>query len=421
MTDRAIEPIRPGFDVKLELPGSKSLTNRYLLLAALARGTSTLRRALIADDVEAMLGCIVALGAEVALSADRTVATITGTGGALPLRGVAFARQSGTTARFIAPVLALTEGPWELDGAPQLRARPMADLFDALGRLGAAVTPGEAGQSLPATIRGPIKGGRTTVSGAVSSQFLSGLLLAAPLVEDGLVIDVEGALVSRPYVEMTLATMRQFGAEVETDGVTFEVAPTGYVAAPIAIEPDASSATYFFAAAACLGGTVRIAGLPETSLQGDVGFLDVLRAMGAQVQRGTESVEVRGGAVLHGIDVDLHDLPDTVPTLAVVAAFADGPTRIRGVGFIRHHESDRIGAVVSQLRRCGIDATEEEDGLVVRPGPLHGATLESFDDHRIAMAFSILGLATEGIVISGAECVAKTFPDYFETLELLRS
>jgi 3-phosphoshikimate 1-carboxyvinyltransferase len=421
MSERAIEPIRPGFDVTLELPGSKSLTNRYLLLAALARGTSTLRRALIADDVEAMLDCILALGAKAELSPDRTTATIMGTGGAIRGSGTAFARQSGTTARFIAPVLALVDGPWELDGAPQLRGRPMADLFDAMTRLGASVLSAGANRSLPATVRGPIRGGRTTVAGAVSSQFLSGLLLAAPLVAGGLVIDVEGALVSRPYVEMTLATMRQFGAEIESDGTTFKVEPTGYAAAEIAIEPDASSASYFFAAAACLGGTVRVAGLPESSLQGDVGFLDVLAKMGAEIRRSDDAVEVRGGAILHGIDVDLHEIPDMTPTLAVVAAFADTPTRIDGVGFIRHHESDRIGGVVTELRRCGIDAVEEPDGLLVRPGPIHGATIDSFDDHRVAMAFSILGLATEGIVISGAECVAKTFPDFFETLELLRT
>ena len=203
---------------------------------------------------------------------------------------------------------------------------------------------------------------------------------------------------SRPYVEMTLATMRQFGADDRrATGPRFEVAPTGYSAAEISIEPDASSASYFFAAAACLGGTVRIAGLPESSLQGDVAFLDVLEQdgggnpSGSRLRRGARRM-----AALHGIDVDLHEIPDMTPTLAVVAAFADTPTRISGVGFIRHHESDRIGGVVTELRRCGIDAVEEPDGLLVRPGPIHGATIDSFDDHRVAMAFSILGLATAG-------------------------
>jgi 3-phosphoshikimate 1-carboxyvinyltransferase len=418
MTDRVIAPLERGFDVTLELPGSKSLTNRYLLLAALAFGTSTLERALIADDVEAMLDCVQALGAGVELSADKRAATIVGTGGRVPRTGRAFARQSGTTARFIAPVLAVADGPWELDGTAQLRARPMEDLFAAMRRLGAEVTGTGAAQSLPVTIRGPLQGGTTTVAGAVSSQFLSGLLLAAPLLPTGLVVEVEGPLVSRPYVEMTLATMRRFGAHVDDDGTFFAVKPTGYEAASIAIEPDASSASYFFAAAACLGGSVRIPGLGSYSLQGDVRFVDVLEQMGAEVHRGDAVIEVRGSSRLHGVDVDLRELSDTVPTLAVVA---DSPTRIRGVGFIRNKESDRIGGVVTELQRCGIDAVEEPDGLVIRPGVPHAARVNTYDDHRMAMAFAVLGLGTEGIVIEGAECVAKTFPDFFETLQLLGS
>ncbi len=276
MTDRVIAPLKRGFDVTLELPGSKSLTNRYLLIAALASGTSTLERVLIADDVEAMLDCVEALGAKVEISADNSAATINGTGGRVPRTGRAFARQSGTTARFIAPVLGVADGPWELHGTPQLRARPMEDLFAAMRRLGAEVTATRAAQSLPVTIRGPLKGGTTRVAGSMSSQFLSGLLLAAPLLPAGLVVEVEGSLVSRPDVEMTLATMRRFGAHVDDDGTYFAVKPTGYEAASIAIEPDASSASYFFAAAACLGASVRISGLGRDSLQGDVRFVYVL-------------------------------------------------------------------------------------------------------------------------------------------------
>jgi 3-phosphoshikimate 1-carboxyvinyltransferase len=247
------------------------------------------------------------------------------------------------------------------------------------------------------------------------------LLLAAPLLPTGLVVEVEGPLVSRPYVEMTLATMRRFGAHVDDDGTFFAVKPTGYEAASIAIEPDASSASYFFAAAACLGGSVRIPGLGSYSLQGDVRFVDVLEQMGAEVHRGDDVIEVRGSSRLHGVDVDLRELSDTVPTLAVVATFADSPTRIRGVGFIRNKESDRVGGVVTELQRCGIDAAEEPDGLVIRPGVPHAARVNTYDDHRMAMAFAVLGLGTEGIVIEGAECVAKTFPDFFETLQLLGS
>jgi 3-phosphoshikimate 1-carboxyvinyltransferase len=297
----------------------------------------------------------------------------------------------------------------------------MADLFEAMRRLGAEVSGTGASLSLPVTIHGPLRGGSTTVSGAVSSQFLSGLLLASPLLSTGLVVEVEGALVSRPYVEMTVATMRRFGAHVDDDGTFFAVKPTGYEAAAIAIEPDASSASYFFAAAACHGGSVRVTGLGRDSLQGDVRFVDVLEQMGAEVRREDSFIEVRGSGALHGVEVDLGELSDTVPTLAVVAAFADSPTRITGVGFIRNKESDRIGGVVTELRRCGIDATEEPDGMVIRPGVPHGARVNSYDDHRMAMAFAVLGLGAEGIVIEGAESVAKTFPDFFETLDLLRS
>ena len=416
----SIRPLAESFDVSLDLPGSKSITNRYLLLAALSSGTSTIARMLVADDIDAMLDCVASLGARVELSDSGTFATVKGTGGSLSSAGRAFARQSGTTARFIAPVLALTAGPWELDGAPQLRSRPMADLFSALAALGASITAERSADSLPAIIRGPLSSGRTTVSGSVSSQFLSGLLLAAPLVRDGLEIEVTGSLVSRPYVEMTIATMRAFGAIVESDGDVFAVAPTGYRAADLEVEPDASGASYFFGAAAALGGAVRVRGLGSLSLQGDTAFVDVLRRMGALVTKSESEIEVRGSGVLHGIDVDMSELSDTVPTLAVVASFADSPTRIRGVGFIRNKESDRIGGVVRELRRCGISADEETDGLVVHPGAAHAALVNTYDDHRMAMAFSILGLATEGIEIDDPTCVGNTFPTYFDVLEELR-
>lgn len=420
MAALAIRPLESSFDVALELPGSKSITNRFLLLAALATGTSTLSRVLVADDIDAMLDCISALGASVDLTDSGTFATVKGTAGEVESAGRAFARQSGTTARFIAPVLALTAGPWELDGAPQLRARPMADLFDALVALGASVTAEHAAASLPAVIRGPLSSGRTTVSGSLSSQFLSGLLLAAPLVRGGLEIEVTGSLVSRPYVEMTIATMREFGAVVESDRDVFTVAPTGYRAADVEIEPDASGASYFFGAAAALGGVVRVPGLGLASLQGDTSFVDVLARMGAIVTKSDHEIEVRGSGTLHGIDVDMSELSDTVPTLAVVASLADSATRISGVGFIRNKESDRVGGVVRELQRCGIRAEEEADGLVIHPGVAHAAVVNTSDDHRMAMAFSILGLATDGIEIDDPACVAKTFPSYFDVLEQLR-
>jgi 3-phosphoshikimate 1-carboxyvinyltransferase len=292
----------------------------------------------------------------------------------------------------------------------------MADLFSAIERLGAQVEASGVAMSLPAVIRGPIARSVVTVSGSVSSQFLSGLLLAAPLVETGLEIEVEGSLVSRPYVDMTIEAMRRFGAKVSEDHNKFAVAGTGYQGCDLDIEPDASSASYFFGAAAALGGTVRVNGLGSSSLQGDLAFVDVLEAMGADVVRAEDFTEVTGRGALHGIEVDMSKLSDTVPTLAVIAALADGPTRISGVGFIRKKESDRIGGVVTELRRCGVDAIEEADGLVINPGGAHGAVVQTYEDHRMAMAFAILGLAVDGVVIEDHSCVDKTFPTYFAVL-----
>jgi len=418
VTSRAISPLLRPPDGDVAVPGSKSLTNRALLAAALAEGTSQLTRTLVADDVEAMVDCVRALGATVHL--DGPTAEVTGIAGRIAPGGSAFARQSGTTARFIAPVLALAPGPWRLDGDAQLRARPMDDLFDALRRLGASVEPETAGQSLPVDITGPVRGSVAEVSGATSSQFLSGLLLAAPLREAPSTIRLTGELVSRPFVEMTVAVMAQFGAKVEVDGPEYRVQPGGYHATGFEVEPDASAASYFFATAAITGGRLRVPGLGTASLQGDLGFVGVLGEMGAAVEVGRDATLVAGTGVLRGIDVDCSAFPDTVPTLAVVAAFADGPTRITGVGFIRSHESDRIAAIVEDLRRLGVGADELEDGLVVRPAPARGGLVSSFGDHRMAMAFSVMGLVVPGVVIDDEDCVGKTFPGFFEVLDSLR-
>ena len=417
VTSRQIAPLRSPPHGDVELPGSKSITNRAILAAALAEGTSRLTRTLVADDVEAMVDCARAIGATVVL--DGASARVTGIAGRLASSGRAFARQSGTTARFVAPVLALTRGPWRLDGDPQLRGRPMDDLYVALRGLGASVEAEVPGQSLPALISGPLSGSETEVTGATSSQFLSGLLLAAPLREQATTIRVRGPLVSRPFVEMTVAVMEHFGAKVEVAGPEYRVQPGGYRAVELDIEPDASAASYFFAIAALAGGRIRVPGLGASSLQGDLGFVEVLAAMGAAVDHGATATTVEGIGGLRGVDVDCSAIPDTVPTLAVAAAFASGPTRIGGVGFIRRHESDRISAIVENLRRCGVGADELDDGLVVRPAVPHGAEIATFGDHRIAMAFSVLGLLVPGVVIDDEECVKKTFPGFFEVLDAL--
>jgi 3-phosphoshikimate 1-carboxyvinyltransferase len=392
-----VEPLARPPDATITVPGSKSITNRALVCAALADGTSVLEGALWADDTEAMVGCLLALGIDVNVAGDRI--TVHGRGGAIPATDALLdVRLSGTTARFIAPVAALGRGRYEIDAAPPMRRRPMAPTFDALRSLGVQIEElGEPGR-LPVVIHSDgVHGGRVSVSGDVSSQFASGLLMA------GFDVELTSALVSAPYLEMTRAVMRVF-----SQPRTF------------AIEPDASAASYFFAAAALSAGRVTVERLGSSSLQGDLRFVDVLESMGATVDRGTDRTTVRGTGTLHGIDVDLRDLSDMVPTLAAVSVFADSPTSISGVGFIRGKESDRIGDLIRELRRCGVNAVEHDDGLTITPGRPKAARIRTYTDHRMAMAFALIGLHVPGIKIEDPACVAKTFPGYFDALDQLR-
>ena len=418
-----VEPLRGPIDASVRVPGSKSLTNRALVAAALAGGTSRLRGVLDADDTRAMVEGLAQLG--VAASWDRAAGTVTveGCAGRPPADVAAIdARLSGTTARFLLPVSALGAGTYRVDGAGPLRARPMEPAVDSLRDLGVAVSEAGAPGRLPLDVSGgPARGGAVALPGDASSQFLSGLLLAAPAMADGLTAEVRTHLVSRPYVAMTVAVLRAFGAHVdEPDDRTWVAAPSGHRPTDYAIEPDASAASYLFAAAAICGGRVTVDGLGVGSLQGDLGFVDVLARMGADVEVGESSTTVSGSGTLQGLEVDLRDLSDMAQTLAAVAVFADSPTRIRGIGFIRGKETDRIGAVVTELRRCGIESSEEPDGMVVRPGPPRPALVETYRDHRMAMAFALLGLRAEGIRIADPACVAKTFPGYWDALDALR-
>lgn len=413
-----VEPLRSPPDAVIRVPGSKSITNRAVLAAAMAEGTSTLYGALSADDTDAMVGAVSALGATV--ERRGTAWTVQGTGGTAPAgEPTVDARQAGTVARFVPAVAAATGARVRVDAAPQMRSRPMKPLIDALRELGAVVEEiGEPGR-VPIVVKGPLATNRAHLPGSASSQFLSGLLLAGPLLAEGLEVRLTSALVSRPYARMTAAVMAGFGATAEVSDEVCRTAAGGYRAADYVVEPDASTASYFFAAAAITGGRVRVDGLGQGSMQGDMGFLDVLARMGASVDVGDDSTVVTGGS-LEGIDVDLADLSDTAPTLAVVAAVAESPTRVRGIGFVRGKESDRIATVVKELRGCGVDATEEDDGFAVRPGGVHGAVIDPHDDHRLAMAFAVLGLRVSGIDIADPSCVAKTFPEFFDVLEGLR-
>ena len=419
-----VTPIDGPIDVVVSLPGSKSITNRALVCAALADGTSTLTGALHADDTEAMVEGLEALGVGIDARWGAGELVVEGTAGR-PVADVAMvdARLSGTTSRFLLPVAALGEGLRRVDAANRMRERPMGEVLDAVRALGGEVHDVGAPGHLPVeVVGGTLAGGEVAVRGDVSSQFLSGLLLAGPAMRTGLVARLVGALVSEPYVDMTVAVMARFGATVRhPDDRTWEVEPQRYRATDLAIEPDASAASYVFAAAALLGGRATVPGLGTDSLQGDLAFVDVLEQMGAHVERGTDATTVTGRGPLHGVEVDLRHLSDTAQTLAVVAAFAEGPTRVTGIGFIRGKETDRVGNVVAELRRLGVGAEEEPDGFTIRPAAVRAATVQTYDDHRMAMAFALAGLRVDGVQIADPGCVAKTFPGFWRLLDELRA
>jgi 3-phosphoshikimate 1-carboxyvinyltransferase len=422
-----IAPLDAPPDATVRVPGSKSITNRALVCAALAEGRSTLRGALLADDTEAMLEGLRALGVDVSWSATGASNTVTievaGCGGRLPVaEALVRARLSGTTARFITPFAAAAgTGAYVVDGAPPLRARPMGPMIDALRTVGSTVQElGEPGR-LPISVTGRAPGGSIAVPGHISSQFLSGLLLAGPAFAEGIEISIATQLVSAPYVDLTRSVMSSFGVDiVERPRRDYAVPPSRYRAAEYRVEPDASAASYFFAAAAITGGRVRVDGLGGAALQGDARFVDVLEQMGAEVIRADDSTEVRGTGALRGVSVDLRDLSDTAQTLAAVAVFADSPTTVTGIGFIRRKETDRIGAVVRELQRLGIEATEDDDGFTIAPGTPHAGRVDTYDDHRMAMSFALLGLRVPGIEIADPSCVDKTYPAYFADLDQLR-
>ncbi len=404
-------------------PGSKSYTNRALVLSALARGTSTLSGALFSDDTLHMARGIEALGMRVVPDPDGKRFVVTGGGGSLGVdHASVFVGNSGTTARFLAPVMALGSGRFELDGNDAMRKRPIGPLLDALKSLGAnAVSVGGNGCPPIRVESSGLEGGAARMPGGVSSQYFSALLMVAPCTRRGIVLEVDGDLVSKPYIEVTEQAMNAFGAQMRRDGFRrFEVAAGQYTAAAYAVEPDASAASYFFAAAAVTGGTILVPGLGTRSLQGDVGFVQLLEKMGCIVRQTETETEVTGPRKLAGIEADMSNLSDTAQTLAAIAPFAQGPTRVTGIGFIRRKETDRVGAVVKELVRMGIEAKEESDGFVVFPGTPKPADIETYDDHRMAMSFAITGLVAPGIAIRQPGCVSKTFPDFFDVLARLR-
>jgi 3-phosphoshikimate 1-carboxyvinyltransferase len=409
------------------LPGSKSLTNRALVIGALADGQSRLDRCLFADDTRAMLTALAALGFRVQADETTECVLIDGLGGRIPAtRADLDAAASGTTMRFLTAMLTLGAGRYRLHGTQRMHERPIGDLLDALGRLGAHVRSESQDGCPPVLIKAEgLAGGACTIRGAVSSQFLSALLMAAPYAESDVSIQVAGELVSRPYVEMTCRVMDDFDVEVvqTADLGRFEVAAGQvYQSRQYAIEPDASGAGYFLAAAAVAGGRVRVEGLGTGSVQGDVGFVDVLEQMGCRIGRGAAFLEVRRApsAVLAGVDVDLGAMPDMAQTLAAVALFAKGPTTIRGVANLRVKETDRIAALATELTRLGAKVDVLDDGLRIHPpARIMPAGIQTYDDHRMAMSFAVVGLGAEGVTLRDVECVGKTFPDFFDRLDRL--
>jgi 3-phosphoshikimate 1-carboxyvinyltransferase len=413
---------RGPLDARVRVPGSRSLTNRALVCAALAQGRSRLTGATESDDTAAMREGLRALGAAIDVADD--VWEVAGCAGRLPARGARVdARASGTTARFLTAAATLAAGPTVVDGTERMRERPIADLAAALRALGAEVEILGRGGCPPVRIAGGgLPGGRATIDARRSSQYVSGILLAAPCAaRDVELTFAEGVLVSRPFVELTADVMRAFGAELELHAGSVRVAaPRPYRAREHAIEPDAQSAVYPLAAAAIAGGRVLVEGIPPGSRQTDLRLLDVLARMGCRVERTAEGVALRGpDGPLRAVDVDMNDIPDAVLALAVVALFADGPSTLRSIANLRIKETDRLAALEAELRRLGAGAHASADALRIEPAPLHAARIATYDDHRMAMAFALAGLRVPGVEIENPACVAKTWPGFFEALDAL--
>ena len=400
------------------LPGSKSISNRTLLLSALAGGATEVVGLLESDDTARMLGALRTLGVAWRRDGDRW--TVEGCGGSFPVRSAElFLGNAGTAFRPLTAVLALSGGHYRLAGVERMHERPIGDLVAALRALGADIRyagregfpPLEIGPARLAAARA------VTVRGDVSSQFLSALLMALPLAGHRIAIEVVGELVSKPYVEITLDSMRRFGVAVEREGWRRFVVPAGAryrSPGTIRVEGDASSASYFMAAGAIGGGPVRVAGVGRSSVQGDVRFAEVLEAMGASVTLGEDWIEVRGTRPLRPIDADLNAIPDAAMTAAVLALFAQGPSAIRNVANWRVKETDRLAAMATELRKLGAEIEEGADFLrIAPPARLRPATIDTYDDHRIAMCFSLATLGGVAIRINDPACVNKTFPGYF--------
>jgi len=418
-----------AFRATVTPPGSKSLTNRALLLAALAEGTSTLTGVLFADDSRRMLEAMKALGFELHIDEAAHTVRITGQGGRIPSRDSRLnLGNAGTAYRFLTAALCLGDGIYVLDGIDRMRQRPIGQLVNALRAIGADIDYLMSDDCPPVeiTASGHLRGGKLTMPPTLSSQYISALLQVGPYCKEGFQLHFDGAVTSRPYVEMTLGLMHAFGitAQVDQAFTTITLAPGKYRALDYAIEPDASNASYFLAAAAITpGSSCTIENLGKRSLQGDIGFADLLHQMGAGLTFGGDFITIIApptGQFLRAIDVDLNHMPDMAQTLAIVALFAQGTTTIRNIGNLRVKETDRLAALKTELTKLGAQVEVEGDDLTITPpvsGKLEPAAIDTYDDHRMAMSFAVAGLRSEGVTINDPSCVNKTFPDYFKHLQ----
>jgi 3-phosphoshikimate 1-carboxyvinyltransferase len=402
------------------IPGSKSYTHRALILSSLAGGESVLFNTLRCEDTERTAEALIKFGVSVSWENDQV--RVLGTGGKLNASDDRIdVGNSGASMRFLTALAALRKGMTLLDGSERMRKRPIGELLSGLGELGVDAYS-EKGNGCPPVIvesRG-LQGGTARIKGEESSQFLSGLLMVAPYARRDVNIEVAGPLASKPYVDITRDVMSAFGVEIKNQEYRsfFVKAGQRYLPQKYRIEGDASNASYFFSVAAVCRGRVRVENINPMTIQGDIGFLGILERMGCRVMCGRDWIEVFGGE-LHGIEMDMNEMPDLVPTLAVTAAFARGKTEIRNIGHLRFKESDRLHALAMELSKMGIRTKEGEDRLEVEGGKPHGAEIETYDDHRMAMSFAVAGLVVPGVKIKGERCVDKSFPEFWKVLQKL--
>ncbi|EAN9049325.1 TPA: 3-phosphoshikimate 1-carboxyvinyltransferase [Salmonella enterica subsp. enterica serovar Anfo] len=420
MESLTLQPIA-RVDGAINLPGSKSVSNRALLLAALACGKTVLTNLLDSDDVRHMLNALSALGINYTLSADRTRCDITGNGGPLRASGALelFLGNAGTAMRPLAAALCLGQNEIVLTGEPRMKERPIGHLVDSLRQGGANIDYLEQENYPPLRLRGGFTGGDIEVNGSVSSQFLTALLMTAPLAPEDTIIRVKGELVSKPYIDITLNLMKTFGVEIANHHYQQFVVKGGqqyHSPGRYLVEGDASSASYFLAAGAIKGGTVKVTGIGRKSMQGDIRFADVLEKMGATITWGDDFIACTRGE-LHAIDMDMNHIPDAAMTIATTALFAKGTTTLRNIYNWRVKETDRLFAMATELRKVGAEVEEGHDYIrITPPAKLQHADIGTYNDHRMAMCFSLVALSDTPVTILDPKCTAKTFPDYFEQL-----